>query len=108
MKKFGNKDLPIKPGEMIDVIVHPVDDKLICRNSEGKCKLIEDTITVLRCTLQPNRKPLLNSLSLFQLAMCLLLIWSSKYNILVQFYFYFGAKCVKCALFACKHFFFSH
>ncbi|XP_039514275.1 FYN-binding protein 1 isoform X1 [Pimephales promelas] len=36
MKKFGNKDLPIKPGEMIDVIVHPVDGKLICRNSEGK------------------------------------------------------------------------
>ncbi|XP_077097965.1 FYN-binding protein 1-like [Siphateles boraxobius] len=36
VKKFGNKDLPIKPGEMIDVMVHPVDDKLICRNSEGK------------------------------------------------------------------------
>ncbi|KAK9975279.1 hypothetical protein ABG768_023332 [Culter alburnus] len=36
IKKFGNKDLPIKPGEMIDVIVHPVDDKIIGRNSEGK------------------------------------------------------------------------
>ncbi|XP_051748924.1 FYN-binding protein 1 [Ctenopharyngodon idella] len=36
IKKFGSKDLPIKPGEMIDVIVHPVDDKIIGRNSEGK------------------------------------------------------------------------
>uniref|UniRef100_A0A671QL33 FYN binding protein a n=1 Tax=Sinocyclocheilus anshuiensis TaxID=1608454 RepID=A0A671QL33_9TELE len=36
IKKFGNKDLPVKPGEIIDVIVHPGDDKLIGRNSEGK------------------------------------------------------------------------
>ncbi|XP_026101593.1 FYN-binding protein 1-like [Carassius auratus] len=36
IKKFANKDLPIKPGEIIDVIIHPGDDKLICRNSEGK------------------------------------------------------------------------
>ncbi|KAK2910931.1 hypothetical protein Q8A67_003064 [Cirrhinus molitorella] len=36
IKKFGNKDLPIKPGEIIDVISHPVDDKIIARNSEGK------------------------------------------------------------------------
>ncbi|XP_026096271.1 FYN-binding protein 1 isoform X1 [Carassius auratus] len=36
IKKFGNKDLPVKPGEIIDVIVHPVDDKIIGRNSEGK------------------------------------------------------------------------
>ncbi len=40
IKKFGNKDLPVKPAEIIDVIVHPVDDKLIGRNSEGKCELI--------------------------------------------------------------------
>uniref|UniRef100_A0A9J8BGV7 FYN binding protein a n=1 Tax=Cyprinus carpio carpio TaxID=630221 RepID=A0A9J8BGV7_CYPCA len=38
VKKFGNKDLPIKPGEIIDVIVHPGNDKLIGRNSEGKCE----------------------------------------------------------------------
>uniref|UniRef100_A0A673I3T3 Helically-extended SH3 domain-containing protein n=1 Tax=Sinocyclocheilus rhinocerous TaxID=307959 RepID=A0A673I3T3_9TELE len=38
IKKFGNKDLPVKPGEIIDVIVHPVDDKIIARNSEGKCE----------------------------------------------------------------------
>ncbi|XP_050967143.1 FYN-binding protein 1 isoform X2 [Labeo rohita] len=36
IKKFGNKDLPVKPGETIDVIVLPVDDKIIARNSEGK------------------------------------------------------------------------
>ncbi|XP_016108843.1 FYN-binding protein [Sinocyclocheilus grahami] len=36
IKKFGNKDLPVKPGEIFDVIVHPGDDKLIGRNSEGK------------------------------------------------------------------------
>ncbi|XP_051973806.1 FYN-binding protein 1 [Xyrauchen texanus] len=36
VKKFGNKDLPVKPGEIIDVIVCPVDGKLIGRNSEGK------------------------------------------------------------------------
>ncbi|XP_042579093.1 FYN-binding protein 1 isoform X2 [Cyprinus carpio] len=36
IKKFGNKDLPVKPGEIIDVIVHPVDEKIIARNSEGK------------------------------------------------------------------------
>uniref|UniRef100_A0A671Q8K3 FYN binding protein a n=1 Tax=Sinocyclocheilus anshuiensis TaxID=1608454 RepID=A0A671Q8K3_9TELE len=39
IKKFGNKDLPVKPGEIIDVIVHPVDDKIIGLNSEGKCIL---------------------------------------------------------------------
>lgn len=48
IKKFGNKDLPIKPGEMIDVIVHPVDDKIIGRNSEGKCELVEEIIPVHR------------------------------------------------------------
>ncbi|XP_043094296.1 FYN-binding protein 1 isoform X2 [Puntigrus tetrazona] len=36
IKKFDNKDLPVKPGEIIDVIVHPVGGKLIGRNGEGK------------------------------------------------------------------------
>ncbi|XP_056312806.1 FYN-binding protein 1 [Danio aesculapii] len=36
IKKFGNKDLPVKPGETIDVILHQAGDKLIGRNSEGK------------------------------------------------------------------------
>ncbi|XP_072562730.1 FYN-binding protein 1-like [Paramormyrops kingsleyae] len=35
-KKWGNKDLPLKPGEIIDVITKPVDNKLIGRNQDGK------------------------------------------------------------------------
>ncbi|XP_062398837.1 FYN-binding protein 1 [Sardina pilchardus] len=35
-KKWGNKDLALKPGETIDVIVKPQDDKLIGRNKDGK------------------------------------------------------------------------
>lgn len=38
-KKWGNKDLQLKPGEVIDVIVKATDDKLIVRNRDGKCKL---------------------------------------------------------------------
>ena len=39
-KKWGNKDLPLKPEEKIDVIQEAGDDKLIGRNREGKCKLL--------------------------------------------------------------------
>ncbi|KAM3874347.1 LOW QUALITY PROTEIN: FYN-binding protein 1 [Diretmus argenteus] len=35
-KKWSGKELPIKPGETLDVIVKPMDNKLICRNEEGK------------------------------------------------------------------------
>ncbi|XP_010875584.2 FYN-binding protein 1 isoform X2 [Esox lucius] len=35
-KKWSSKDLPVRPGETLDVIVKPVDNKLICRNEEGK------------------------------------------------------------------------
>ncbi|CAJ1070922.1 LOW QUALITY PROTEIN: FYN-binding protein 1 [Xyrichtys novacula] len=35
-KKWGSKDLQIKAGETLDVIVKAVDNKLICRNEEGK------------------------------------------------------------------------
>nr|XP_046225730.1 FYN-binding protein 1-like isoform X1 [Oncorhynchus gorbuscha] len=35
-KKWSSKDLPLRPGETVDVIVEPVDNKLICRNEEGK------------------------------------------------------------------------
>ncbi|XP_041742224.1 FYN-binding protein 1-like isoform X2 [Coregonus clupeaformis] len=35
-KKWSSKDLPLRPGETLDVIVKPVDNKLICRNEEGK------------------------------------------------------------------------
>lgn len=37
-KKWGNKDLPLSPGETVDVIVKPKDNKLIGRNEEGKCE----------------------------------------------------------------------
>lgn len=35
-KKWGGKDLLVKAGEKLDVIVKAVDNKLICRNEEGK------------------------------------------------------------------------
>ena len=38
LKKLSGKDLPVKPGETLDVIVNAVDNKLVCRNEEGKCE----------------------------------------------------------------------
>ncbi|KAM6902114.1 FYN-binding protein 1 [Xenentodon cancila] len=35
-KKWSWKDLPLKAGEQLDVIVKAEDDKLICRNEDGK------------------------------------------------------------------------
>ncbi|XP_061657827.1 FYN-binding protein 1 isoform X2 [Syngnathoides biaculeatus] len=35
-KKWAGKELPIKAGEKLDVIVRPADNKMICRNEEGK------------------------------------------------------------------------
>ncbi|KAM4634417.1 FYN-binding protein 1 isoform 2-T2 [Polymixia lowei] len=35
-KKWSGKDLPIKPGETLEVITKAVDNKLICRNEDGK------------------------------------------------------------------------
>ncbi|XP_070845838.1 FYN-binding protein 1 isoform X2 [Chaetodon trifascialis] len=35
-KKWAGKELPVKAGEKLDVIVKAVDNKLICRNEEGK------------------------------------------------------------------------
>ncbi|XP_071322194.1 FYN-binding protein 1 isoform X2 [Trachinotus anak] len=35
-KKWTGKELPVKAGEKLDVIVKAVDNKLICRNEEGK------------------------------------------------------------------------
>ncbi|MGH0142778.1 UNVERIFIED_CONTAM: hypothetical protein FKN15_008993 [Acipenser sinensis] len=35
-KKWGGKDLPLKPGEVLDLIQKAVDNKMICRNDEGK------------------------------------------------------------------------
>ncbi|MBN3289824.1 FYB1 protein, partial [Polypterus senegalus] len=39
-KKWANKELALKPSEVLDVIQKAVDNKFICRNEEGKCKLI--------------------------------------------------------------------
>lgn len=36
-KKWGSKDLPVKAGDTLDVIVRATGDRLICRNEEGKC-----------------------------------------------------------------------
>ncbi|XP_047426570.1 FYN-binding protein 1 isoform X1 [Mugil cephalus] len=35
-KKWSGKELAIKAGEKLDVIVKPVDNKLVCRNDDGK------------------------------------------------------------------------
>ncbi|XP_040276880.1 FYN-binding protein 1 isoform X4 [Bufo bufo] len=35
-KKWGSKDLPLKPGETLDVIQHANDTTLLCKNNEGK------------------------------------------------------------------------
>ncbi|XP_034566099.1 LOW QUALITY PROTEIN: FYN-binding protein 1 [Notolabrus celidotus] len=35
-KKWGSKDLQVKAGEKLDVIAKAVDNKLICRNEDGK------------------------------------------------------------------------
>uniref|UniRef100_A0A8C3MLG8 Uncharacterized protein n=1 Tax=Geospiza parvula TaxID=87175 RepID=A0A8C3MLG8_GEOPR len=37
-KRWGYKDLPIKPGESLDIIESVDDTKVLCRNEEGKCK----------------------------------------------------------------------
>ncbi|KAM6975929.1 FYN-binding protein 1 [Tautogolabrus adspersus] len=39
-KKWGGKDLQVKAGEKLDVIVKAVDNKLICRNEDGKCEYL--------------------------------------------------------------------
>ncbi|KAM4050101.1 FYN-binding protein 1 isoform 2-T2 [Anomaloglossus baeobatrachus] len=35
-KKWGSKDLPLKPGETLSVIQHGHDNTLLCKNTEGK------------------------------------------------------------------------
>ncbi|XP_053513277.1 FYN-binding protein 1 isoform X2 [Artibeus jamaicensis] len=35
-KKWGNRDLPVKPGESLEVIQNTDDTKVLCRNDEGK------------------------------------------------------------------------
>lgn len=37
-KKWATKELPVKAGEALDVIAKATDNRLICRNEEGKCE----------------------------------------------------------------------
>jgi hypothetical protein len=37
-KKWGARDLQLKPGECLEVIQNTDDTKVLCRNEEGKCK----------------------------------------------------------------------
>uniref|UniRef100_A0A8C5XNP7 FYN-binding protein 1 n=1 Tax=Microcebus murinus TaxID=30608 RepID=A0A8C5XNP7_MICMU len=39
-KKWGTRDLQIKPGESLEVIQNTDDTKVLCRNEEGKCYLL--------------------------------------------------------------------
>uniref|UniRef100_A0A8C2PL81 FYN binding protein 1 n=1 Tax=Capra hircus TaxID=9925 RepID=A0A8C2PL81_CAPHI len=52
-KKWGNRDLQIKPGESLEVIQNTDDTKVLCRNEEGKCKSL--------LTLQKYDAPAFNS-----------------------------------------------
>ena len=40
-KKWSGKELAVRAGEKLDVIVNAVDNKLICRNDEGKCEYLQ-------------------------------------------------------------------
>ncbi|KAK2117771.1 hypothetical protein P7K49_004658 [Saguinus oedipus] len=37
-KKWGTRDLQVKPGDSLEVIQNTDDTKVLCRNEEGKCK----------------------------------------------------------------------
>ncbi|XP_068616240.1 FYN-binding protein 1 [Brachionichthys hirsutus] len=46
-KKWTGKELQIKAGERLDVIVKAVDNKLVCRNEEGKFGYVSTSHVVL-------------------------------------------------------------
>ncbi|XP_023664443.2 FYN-binding protein 1 isoform X2 [Paramormyrops kingsleyae] len=46
-KKWAAKELVLKPGETLDVIVKAVDGKLICRNEEGKFGYVSTSNVVM-------------------------------------------------------------
>lgn len=37
-RRWGSKDLQVKPGESLEIIESTDDTKVLCRNGEGKCK----------------------------------------------------------------------
>ncbi|XP_051268430.1 FYN-binding protein 1 isoform X1 [Dicentrarchus labrax] len=45
-KKWSGKELPVKAGEKLDVIVKAVDNKLICRNDDGKIGYVSTSYIV--------------------------------------------------------------
>lgn len=45
-KKWSGKDLPLKAGEKLDVIVQAVDNKFICRNEDGKFGYVSTSYVV--------------------------------------------------------------
>ncbi|XP_068190434.1 FYN-binding protein 1 isoform X2 [Antennarius striatus] len=46
-KKWSGKELPIKAGEKLSVIVKAVDNKLVCRNEEGKFGYVSNNYIVM-------------------------------------------------------------
>uniref|UniRef100_A0A3B4XZN9 FYN binding protein b n=1 Tax=Seriola lalandi dorsalis TaxID=1841481 RepID=A0A3B4XZN9_SERLL len=46
-KKWSGKELAVKAGEKLDVIVKAVDNKLICRNEDGKCEYLFDSTKII-------------------------------------------------------------
>ncbi|KAJ0015396.1 hypothetical protein NQD34_009016 [Periophthalmus magnuspinnatus] len=45
-KKWSSKELPLKAGEKLDVIVKAIDNKLICRNEDGKFGFVSTSYIV--------------------------------------------------------------
>uniref|UniRef100_A0A8B9S8J8 FYN binding protein 1 n=1 Tax=Apteryx owenii TaxID=8824 RepID=A0A8B9S8J8_APTOW len=43
-RRWGSKDLQVKPGESLEIIENTDDTKVLCRNEEGKCKFIKKTV----------------------------------------------------------------
>ncbi|XP_067885228.1 FYN-binding protein 1 isoform X2 [Heterodontus francisci] len=46
-KKWANRDLPVKAGEVLDIIQHTDDIKLLCRNEEGKFGYVQKVTLAL-------------------------------------------------------------
>ncbi|KAJ3605661.1 hypothetical protein NHX12_027706 [Muraenolepis orangiensis] len=47
IKKSSGKDLQVKPGETLDVVIGAVDKKLVCRNQDGKFGTVQTRHVVM-------------------------------------------------------------
>uniref|UniRef100_A0A8C4TUQ2 FYN binding protein 1 n=1 Tax=Falco tinnunculus TaxID=100819 RepID=A0A8C4TUQ2_FALTI len=47
-RKWGFKDLQIKPGESLEIIESTDDTKVLCRNEEGKCKFYYKAVVQIK------------------------------------------------------------